>query len=205
METTRGTTRPTVTGTTDSPPIFLAGTLFTTAELCAMRIDGLVVRIYGDAYAGITVPDSPALRAAALLAHAPPALAARAALSRLSACWVHGCAPRPTVIDLVVDSSRRTTSRPPLSGCAVHEAALGQYDVVHIGAVPVTSPLRSAVDVALFEAPAVAGPVLSALAGTPRLRCPLTTVRAAIRVGTPAPGRRSALALVDRLIEEEGD
>ncbi|NVM97901.1 hypothetical protein [Arthrobacter sp. SDTb3-6] len=174
---------------------------FTLAELCAMELDGVLVRVFGKAFRSAAEPETPALRAAALAHQVPASMAARAVLGRGSAAWIHGCAPPPAAICLLLDRRHRTTSLPPHSGCTVHEVHLGTYDVEQLGGARVTCALRTAVDVAMHEPPAAAVPVLLALSAAPELQCPLGRINAALATAHHIPGRRRALALLRRLLE----
>ncbi|MGO4385265.1 hypothetical protein [Specibacter sp. RAF43] len=116
-----------------APEVLVPGDGFTLPELHAMRLDGVLARVYGQAFRPVNTPETPGLRAAALAAELPPALANRAAIGRMAAAWVYGCAPPPPRIALLVSSRHRSTAAPPFSGCAVHEVALDPLDVLRLG------------------------------------------------------------------------
>ncbi|PYI67442.1 hypothetical protein CVV68_10085 [Arthrobacter livingstonensis] len=181
--------------------ILAPGGQFTLAELCAMRQDGVLAHVYGQAFRSIAEPETPALRAAALAVQVPAGLAERAVLGRSAAAWIYGCAPPPPVICLLIPREHRTSTLPPHSGCVLHEVRLDKYDVDRLGGAQVTCALRTAVDVATNETVDVAVPVLLALAGTAGLNCPLGRISAAISLVRHVPGKRRAQALVRSLLE----
>jgi hypothetical protein len=134
-------------------------------ELQAMRLDGETYRLR-DVHLPIGIPPIPATRAAAALATRSPRLIA--ALG--TAAWIWGAAARPPVRDeFLVDLSARW--RPPLGdGVEVIESVVRGGDVTRLGHASVTSPIRTAVDLARFreeftEADAVAVRALATIGG----------------------------------------
>lgn len=116
------------------------------AERQAMRLDGELYRL-ADGYVSIAVPDVPAARAAAVLAHRPSRLIG----ARGTAAWIWGAVPTvPLRGEFVVDLEARW--RPPASeGIDVVESVIHPGDLVAFGGVAVTSPLRTAIDLARFR------------------------------------------------------
>ncbi len=165
-----------------------------------MALDGVVVKVFGEAFRAVSEPESPALRAAALAHQIPAGLAARAALARLCAAWVYGCAPPPAIISVAISSRHRSTALPPRSGCVLHEVHLEEFDVVRLGGALVTTAVRTAVDVAIHEQPASARAVLAAMAVHPELGCPLGRVRTALANTVHLPGKRRAQLLVENML-----
>lgn len=184
-----------------SDALLVPGKLFALAELHAMKIDGVLWPIIGDAFRSMAVAESPQLRAAALAHHVPAGLAKRAALSQLSAAWVYGCAPPPGVIALVQDRSGKSTSLPPFSGCSLREVYLDAFDTQPIGEVLVTSPLRTALDVARTAPHGLARDVLLRMSSVPSLHCPLGRIRQALSLASHVPGKIRGQALLAELIE----
>lgn len=182
--------------------ILSPGGQFAVAELCAMERDGVLARVFGQAFRPVAEPETPAHRASALAHHVPAGLAERAVLGRGSAAWVYGCAPPPQAICLLLDRARRTTMLPPRSGCEVHEVLLGPDDVERVGGAQVTRALRTAVDIAMNEPEATAAPLLLALAGAAGLGCPLGRINSAVAMARHIPGKRRAQALLRTLLEE---
>jgi hypothetical protein len=182
-----------------NPVVLVPGYHFSGAELQAMALDGVLVRIHGQAYAPTTQKCSPAVRARAAALTLPAPFVERVVLGRLTAAWVHGCAPDPELLSLLVDWRRRTTALPPWSGCILHEVALGPHDVVPVAGVPVTSALRTAYDVALQVPQAQALPVLAALFREALPGEALQLVRQAVAAGHRLPHKAAALATLDVL------
>ncbi|WP_129339843.1 hypothetical protein [Cellulomonas endophytica] len=100
----------------------------------------------------------PAVRAAALASLVP----ARAALARTAAAWVHVGGPPPTRVEVVVPTGARRVD--PHPGRVALEAALPAADLVTLGPVRVTTPARTAADVARALPPEDARPWLRRLA-----------------------------------------
>jgi hypothetical protein len=184
------------------PPdrLLLPGYLFTAVELQAMALDGIVQHVYAEAYVRAGIRLTPALRAAAAGSVVPAALAGRTVVGRVAAAWIHGCAPAPARVALLVRHQQRTTELPPFSGCTLHEVQLGPFDHMVLGGVPVATPLRTAVDVALSSPPGAARAILAAMAATAPLNCPLGLIRSAVAASSRARGRPQAMALLDEMI-----
>lgn len=108
------------------------------AELCAARLDGELLAFAGR-YLMVDAPDTAEVRAE--LAHA--GRSGRVIVERRSAAWVHGAlAVPPPVPQLCVSTSART--RRPLAG--LREVRFDDGDLVLLGGVTVTSPLRTVLD-----------------------------------------------------------
>lgn len=85
------------------------------------------------------------------------------ALGGATAAWVHvGGAAGPSALSLT--GPPNTHQPPELPGRVLHQQEMPDRDLVTVAGVPVTSPLRTAVDVACFTAPSSAVPRLVALA-----------------------------------------
>jgi hypothetical protein len=115
-------------------------------ERQAMLLDGELYRL-GDAYVSVAVPDVPASRAIGSLAHRPRRLIA----ARSTAAWIWGAQPTaPSRGEYLVDLAARW--RPsPSDGLDVVESVIRADDVVLLGGVLVTTPLRTAIDLARFR------------------------------------------------------
>ena len=161
-----------------------------------MAMDGLLRRVYAGTYVRWDVRPDPVVRALAASRELPAGIRAKVSLGRLTAAWIYGCAPRPYRLEVLADRRRRTGALPPFSTAVLHEVLLGPADRVAVGTVSVTSPLRTAVDVALHAAGQDAVPVLQRLAAHPDLDCRLDLVRRALEAGTRKPGKAAALERV---------
>ena len=78
---------------------------------------------------------------------------------------------------------------------------LGPLDTVTIGGVPVSTPLRTALDVALHAPEPDAVSVLRALAGAKGLGCQLDIIRQAIEARPRLPGKARALQRIGAAME----
>lgn len=181
--------------------LFVPGRLFTLAELHAMKIDGVLWPIIGDAFRPVTVAETVPLRAAALAYQIPAALLHRAALSQLSAAWVYGCAPPPKVVSLVQDHTGKSASLPPFSGCTLREVTLERFDLQSLGDTLVTSPLRTAVDIARTAPLGVARAALLRLSQAATLNCPLGRIQQALGTARNIPGKIRGQALLEEMLK----
>ena len=113
------------------------------AELASMRLDGEVYAL-GDGWCPIDVLEGPIHRALAARGTRSPRLIAELA----TAAWVWGALPAaPSTAEFCVDLAARARVR--TSGLVrVRELALEEGDCVQLGAAAVTSPLRTAVELA---------------------------------------------------------
>lgn len=180
--------------------LFRANDIFSTVELQAMRIDGLLHRVCGDSYARADLHLDPLARAQSAILCVPEPLRFKVALARQSAAWVYGCASLPGAVNLVTDHRRRTTALPPFSDALMHQVALGPCDVTVMGGVGVTSPLRTALDVAVHGHESWALPSLIKLSTRPALGCDLVLVVRALEATRRVPGKNRALARLQTAI-----
>lgn len=181
---------PTVTSTGGA--LLHAGEIFTSAELQSMRLEGLVRLVIGDSYLRSDFRENPVTRSRAAARCVPESLRARVALGRSCAAWIYGCAPVPAVVSLVTDHRRRTTALPPFTAAVMHQVSLGPFDVNLVGGVSVTTPLRTALDIAV-HGDRTAVTVLRAIDRAPDLACPLRLVEAALLNASRVPGKARAL------------
>ncbi|MHA7283831.1 hypothetical protein [Arthrobacter sp. TMS2-4] len=189
-----GALHPPVTSTGGA--LFHAGDIFTSPELQAMRLEGLVRLVIGGSYLRSDFRENPAIRAQAAARSIPSSVRPRVALGRSCAAWVYGCASPPAVISLVTDHRRRTTALPPFTPAVMHQVALGPFDVNRVGGVPVTTPLRTALDIAVHGEDRDAVGILRAIGGDRSLDCPLRLVEAALVNASRVPGKTRALSRV---------
>lgn len=180
--------------------LFTAGGIFSAVELRAMEMDGLLRRVYGETYVRWDISPDPVCRALAAAACLPPKQRPRIMLGRLTAAWVYGCAPPPARLALLVDHGRRTTALAPFSPAVLHEVRLGPADGMDIAGVRVSTPLRTASDLARHGPEEESVQALLALAANPALHCPLGHVRAITAATQRLPGKAAALDRLDRAI-----
>ncbi|MFC4555180.1 hypothetical protein [Georgenia faecalis] len=103
-------------------------------------LDGLLAPAGPGGLAATDLLAGPTGRADALAPGLPPGVA----LARASAVWVHTGRHRPTVTEVLVPRGRRWHA-PHLR---VHTQGIDPGDLVRVGAALVTSPVRTAADVA---------------------------------------------------------
>jgi len=118
---------------------------FPEPELRALVLDGEAFRI-DDCVAPVDEITGPALRAAALAAELPPRLIAE----QHSAAWIWGAQLSPPERhEVCADITART--RPALGAMlAVREVVLLHEDTVSLAGLVVTTPMRTAIDLARF-------------------------------------------------------
>ena len=111
-----------------------------------MRLDGEIY-VLANGWCTIDELEGPAHRAAAVLGDRSPRLIAELG----SAAWIWGAATvLPRTAEFCVDLGARARLRPsPI--VRVRELVLDAGDCVELGSVAVTSPLRTAVDLARFR------------------------------------------------------
>ncbi|MCU1446581.1 MAG: hypothetical protein JWP54_2239 [Cryobacterium sp.] len=112
------------------------------AELVCARLDGELFALAGS-WCPVDAPDGPVTRAGAIQRSAPR----RAAAERLTAAWIFGLAAEPAEHQFCVDVGARTGNRPG-AGAQLREVRLGSADTVRLGRLLVTTPLRTAIDLA---------------------------------------------------------
>lgn len=107
--------------------------------------DGHLDVVHGDAAVAAGAPVTPRLRLLALARRAP----ARTVVGRSSAAWVHlGGVPDGALCVLYSPERHRPAPRPAL---ASHQAVLRTDEVMTLGSAAVTTPPRTAADVALYS------------------------------------------------------
>ncbi|MDQ4491490.1 hypothetical protein RBS60_14910 [Sinomonas sp. ASV486] len=148
---------------TATPPILTAGSPFTAVELQAMEADGMVRRLVGRAYVPVRARTTAELRARALSAMLTARVRERAVAGRMTAAWILGCAPPPEMPVMLVESTRRLARLGTGERLLVHEVSFGDFDVLEIADLRVTSALRTAVDLAIHSEERIAVPVLRRL------------------------------------------
>jgi hypothetical protein len=125
----------------------LSGSEFAVPELRSLVLDGEAFRV-DDCVAPIDEIDGPVLRAAALAAQLP----ARLIAEQHTAAWIWGAQPVPPIRhEVCADITART--RPVLGApLAVREVVLLHEDTAQLAGILVTTPMRTAIDLARFVA-----------------------------------------------------
>ena len=166
-------------------------------ELSSARLDGHVVEI-GDAYMPADTTETPEARAAGIR----PLLFPGVAASGPTAAWIHGAGDGAPARHHVHRTSALRVRAPRNGRVVFHDTALGPTDVVLIGGVAVTSPVRTVVDLTLGVARH------DGYAPWARALCRLLPdlgpqAAELLRHRKRIPGRRAALALLDELAQED--
>src|SRR6476660_7260995 len=187
----------------DSPAqlldLYAPGPLFSWPELQSMAADGVLAQLYQHGYTVPGMAASPQLRARAAAFAVPPAIRQRVVAGRMTAAWIYGCAQEPDRLALLVDASRRVSSLRSTRGCTLHEVRLGPFDVVSLGGLMVSSPLRTALDIALHVEAERAVPALRQLLGRPQQDVRLRLLVLAIEATPRVPHKRAALEKLAQL------
>jgi hypothetical protein len=112
-------------------------------ELQAMRLDGQVFALV-DSWCPVDVVETPEVRARAVMAARSPRLVA----AGRTAAWIWGALPvLPRPIELCTDVRARARLHPG-ADAVVHEYVLDDGDVAAFDDAPVTTPLRTLIDLA---------------------------------------------------------
>ena len=133
-------------------PAVLTSTDLPLAELNCARLDGELFTVAGS-WCPIDVHDGPELRALALASLAP----VRAAAERMTAAWIYGLAAEPDRHQFCVDVTARTR-KPGGTDTLLREVRIGPDETRSLGQQLVTTPLRTAVDLARWGGSAGAPP-----------------------------------------------
>lgn len=113
------------------------------AELSSARLDGEIYAA-GDSWCPIDVIDGPATRARAISLLVPVTIVAE----RSSAAWIYGLIPEPVCHELRLSSHARRHVAPSVR-LRVREVRDPLAETLDLEGVRVTTPLRTAVDLAL--------------------------------------------------------
>ena len=160
-----------------------------------MVTDGILYRPLLDAHLRSGVPLTRATKLGLLAALVPGHLQHRGVLGRMGAAWFYDCAPAPCPVPVLVSKDARTTTTLPL-GFSLHQTTFHPYDRVRHEGITVTTPLRTAVDLALHVSTPEATGALYRLLAAPHLHCPPELVHSALDAIGKTPGRRRAMARV---------
>lgn len=182
---------------TPSPPqypeLYSPGRPFAWPELQSLAADGILAQFHQHGFTLPEAPASPQLRARAAANAVPAAVRQRVVAGRMTAAWIYGCAAEPDKLALLVDAKRRISGLRNTRGCTLHEVRLGPFDVVSMGGLMVSSPLRTAVDIALHVEAHRALPALTGLLARPEKDVRLRLLVLAIEATPRVPHKRAAL------------
>jgi hypothetical protein len=181
------------------PELYAPGMPFALPELQSLAADGLLTRFHQHGFALPGTTATPQLRARAAAVAVPAAVRQRVVAGRMTAAWIYGCATEPDRLALLVDAKRRVSSLRNTRGCTLHEVKLGPFDVVSLGGLMVSSPLRTALDVALHVDAERAIPTLESLLARPQNDVRLRLLVLAIEASPRVPHKRAALEKLAQL------
>ncbi|MEE1621107.1 type IV toxin-antitoxin system AbiEi family antitoxin [Zafaria sp. Z1313] len=170
------------------------------AELGAMVLDGVLRPVLPGALVPAGLPDTPEVRAAAA-AHVAGRVPA-GTLGRFTAAWIHGCAPPPGELEVLVRRFHRLPRSADTMPLRLHEAETDARDTELLGGVPVTTPVRTAVDIALFGEESAARAVLSRITHRAGLGCPPGHLLGRLESLVRRPGKSRAIELVRSMLRE---
>lgn len=108
----------------------------------AMRRDGLLVHVAGGVYLPVDVAGSVLARAAALARVVPPG----GVVGMSTAAWLHGAPADFAPVEVLVPHN--AGPRPAVEGVREHHTTIPAADVVRIGGLRLTTPARTAADLA---------------------------------------------------------
>lgn len=177
--------------------------IFTWNELQGMALDGILLPLYGKSYASPGVAVTHRLRARAAALTVPERIRTKVVAGRLTAAWIYGCAKPPEHLSLLVDAKHRISSLRGSTPCSLHEVRLGQLDVVSLGGMLVSSPLRTAADIALHVETDRALPALRRLLNRRELGIRLRLLILAVEASPRVPHKKRALATLGQLAAAE--
>ncbi|MCT9867858.1 hypothetical protein [Paenarthrobacter aurescens] len=181
------------------PELYSPSRIFSWNELQGMAFDGILLPLYGKSYASPGVAVTHRLRARAAALTVPERIRTKVVAGRLTAAWIYGCANPPEHLSLLVDAKHRISSLRGTTACSLHEVRLGQMDVVSLGGMLVSSPLRTAADIALHVEADRALPALKRLLEREELGVRLRLLTLAVEAAPRVPHKKRALATLSRL------
>ena len=171
---------------------YLPGDRLMQPELSAARLDGHVVEM-GEGYIPADVVEGPAARAAALRSLILPGMAA----SGPSAAWIHGAGDRPPSPHHARRAVERRLRPSVTARLVFHDSQLAPGDVMQIGGMSVSIPLRTLIDLALgiHREPALAFWATALAEVSPEL---IPAAAEELNALNRVPGTRAAMAWLAR-------
>jgi len=185
------------TSLTGRQALLRTGCPFSRAELAALVLDGLAQPLSQDCFAPGTAVVDARLRARALAERIPLEARQRVVAGRLSAAWIHGHGSEPERPTLFIATGRRAGALRRGLRAELHDVRLGSHDVMSLGGLLVTTPLRTALDVASALRPELAVPVLCSMLDGGQHAVNWRLLRMAVEHAAPLRQREAALAKVD--------
>lgn len=161
-------------------------------ELQAARLDGDVYAV-GDGFSPIDEQEQAHHRAQSLRAFMLPRLIAE----RMTAAWIHGGRASPPAIHEVCVSYAARARVPATRRYAVREVVLDEHEIVTIGGLAVTTPLRTAIDLLRSEGDFGASEHAVVLRLLEHAGFDLNVCRETIEHRHKLAGKRRALARLD--------
>ncbi|MCP1414260.1 hypothetical protein [Paenarthrobacter sp. A20] len=184
------------------PELYSPSLIFSWNELQSMAFDGILLPLYGKSYASPGIAVTHRLRARAAALTVPERIRTKVVAGRLTAAWIYGCANPPEHLSLLVDAKHRISSLRGSTACSLHEVRLGQMDVVSLGGMLVSSPLRTAADIALHVESDRALPALRRLLDKEDLGVRLRLLTLAVEAVPRVPHKRRALETLSQLASQ---
>lgn len=166
--------------------------------LRALALDGALVPI-GWGYQPIDLPTTPTLRAASIAPRVPDALApGLTVVGGRTAAWLWGAEARleePLTIFIRPGGRMPAVDQP---GAHLYGTELDDAEIVSLGELLVTSPVRTAID--LLRTPPRRFEEQAVVRLLEERRIPAAEIRAALVAGRRLPNRRLALARIQLLL-----
>lgn len=125
-----------------SDAVWRPGPLWPAAVLARMSAEGLLVEVLDGTYLPADLVGDRRLRVAAL----GPAVVGAGPVALRAAAWLHGAPTAPRTVDVL--APRGAGPRAAARGLRPRRLAWRETDVTHLYGVAVTTPLRTAVDLA---------------------------------------------------------
>lgn len=177
------------------------------AEVASMAREGLITPLLGPVFVTAGVPVTREIRAEGVRMVTSAGVNTTGVLHRDAAAWFHSCAPAPEMLWFMVHRRHRTTMRPSPVGAAipwcVRQLVYPPQDVDRFHDIQVTTPLRTAADLACWDHPAAETP-LRLLLSAPHLAVDPGAVVAVLRNLPRLPGRARGVMRVRRVCRALG-
>lgn len=177
--------------------LYLPGSRLTLCELSAARLDGDVIEL-GEGYIPADLVEGVEIRAASLAMLIPSGCAAAGP----TAAWIHGAGSLPPPRQHARRAVSRRIRPDPDRRVIFHDTPVSEDQLRRVGALPVTTPERTMVDLALWSR---RDPTHLAWIRALELTSPGLAVAAADAIARMqrVPGARHALDLLGRADQDE--